>query len=138
MPVWSRPMRPMANTGAVFDNALKDFRSRLTPDEQADFACTSFTDVEATIAGIQKEQLSTRTNRNVKRIRTFLEAAESYMKMIDVFGNSSEYVAFLWGPVKCLLLVSTVNFILATSQAFESPTWPVKFAHSHCHLRFKD
>lgn len=40
------------------------------------------------------------------RIGKFLEGMEGLGKIIDVFLNTSETVAFVWGPIKFLLQVS--------------------------------
>jgi hypothetical protein len=74
--------------------------------EQNSFTGTTLEDVRLTIASIQKTQITERTNKNVARLRKFLEAIESYSKVLDVFVNTSEFVAFVWGPIKYLLLVS--------------------------------
>ena len=89
----------------VFERELKSFKAHLTQSEQNNFAGTTIKDLHLTIAGIQKTQLSDRTNKNVKRLRTFLEAVESLTKVLDIFVNVNDFVAFVWGPVKFLLLV---------------------------------
>lgn len=39
------------------------------------------------------------------RITSFLEAMEQFGKVIEVFLNVADMLAFVWGPVKLLLLV---------------------------------
>jgi hypothetical protein len=90
----------------IFERELKSFKAHLTPVEQSSFNGTTLEDVRLTVASIQKTQISDRTNRNVARLRNFLEAIESYGKVLDVFVNINEVVAFVWGPIKYLLLVS--------------------------------
>jgi hypothetical protein len=90
----------------TFEQELKSFKARLTPGEQSSFTGTTLEDLRLTVASIQETQISERTNRNVARLRHFLEAIESYSKVLDVFVNISEFVAFVWGPIKYLLLVS--------------------------------
>jgi len=89
----------------VFERELKSFKAHLTQTELNSFAGTTIRDLHLTIAGIQKTQLSNRTNKNVTRLRAFLEAVESLTKVLDVFVNVSDFVAFIWGPMKFLLLV---------------------------------
>lgn len=43
---------------------------------------------------------------NLTRIQRFLEGMEQLGKVIDIFLNTSEVLAFVWGPIKFLLLVS--------------------------------
>jgi hypothetical protein len=90
----------------IFERELRSFKAHLTPVEQSSFNGTTLEDVRLTVASIQKTQISDRTNKNVARLRNFLEAIESYGKVLDVFVNINEVVAFVWGPIKYLLLVS--------------------------------
>lgn len=46
-------------------------------------------------------------NMGMRRIQKFLEGMEGLGKIIDVFLNTSGMVAFIWGPIKFLLLVSS-------------------------------
>lgn len=90
----------------IFERELRSFKARLTPGEQSSFTGTTLEDLHLTVASIQKTQISERTNKNVARLRKFLEAIESYSKVLDVFVNINDFVAFVWGPIKYLLLVS--------------------------------
>lgn len=44
---------------------------------------------------------------HMKRIESFLEAMEQFGKVIEIFLNATNYLAFIWGPIKLLLLVCT-------------------------------
>ena len=90
----------------LFERELRSFKAHLTPGEQSSFTGTTLEDLRLTVASIQKTQISERTNKNVARLRKFLEAIESYSKVLDVFVNINDFVAFVWGPIKFLLLVS--------------------------------
>jgi hypothetical protein len=96
----------------LFERELRSFKARLTPGEQSSFTGTTIEDLRLTIASIQKTQISERTNKNVARLRKFLEAVESYSKVLDVFVNINDFVAFVWGPIKYLLLVSMLSVLL--------------------------
>ena len=95
--------------GTVFERELRSFKAHLTQSEQNNFAGTTIKDLHLTIAGIQKKQLSNRTNKNVTRLRIFLEAVDSLTKVLDIFVNVNDFVAFVWGPMKFLLLVRHQN-----------------------------
>ena len=90
----------------IFERELRSFKAHLTPVEQGSFTGTTLEDVRLTVASIQKTQITERTNKNIARLRKFLEAVESYSKVLDVFVNINDFVAFVWGPIKYLLLVS--------------------------------
>jgi acetolactate synthase small subunit len=90
----------------TFERELKSFKARLTQSEQSNFTDTTIEELHLTVASIQKTQISERMNKNITRLRTFLEAIESLSKILDLFVNISDFVAFVWGPIKYLLLVS--------------------------------
>ena len=91
---------------SLFERELKSFKARLTHGEESKFTGTTLADLRLTVASIQRTQISERTNKNVARMRKFLEAIESITKVLDLFVNVSDFVAFIWGPIKYLLLVS--------------------------------
>ena len=43
---------------------------------------------------------------NLARIKSCLEAMHQFGKVIEIFVNVSDAVAFFWGPMKFILLVS--------------------------------
>jgi succinylglutamate desuccinylase len=93
----------------IFERELKRFKTHLTQSEQNSFTDTTIKDLHSAIAAIQKKQLSNRTNKNVTRLRIFLEAVDSLTKVLDIFVNVNDFVAFVWGPMKFLLLVGHPN-----------------------------
>lgn len=44
--------------------------------------------------------------KNLRRVQGILEGMEQLGKVVDIFLNTSEILAFVWGPMKFLLLVS--------------------------------
>lgn len=84
---------------------LSNFKKRLTQKEQDDFQFATLDEVRLEMARIQREQASRKEMMNMPRIQSFLEAMEQFGKVIEVFVNTSEFVAFIWGPVKFVLQV---------------------------------
>lgn len=95
----------MSLTEGVFQSALDNFKKRLSPKELADFEITSLKDVREVVARIQKEQESVKQMMNMPRIQSFLEAMKQFGNIVEVYLNASQFVAFVWGPVKFLLQV---------------------------------
>ena len=89
-----------------FRAALRKFEARLKPEERAKCKVATLDELKTTVLAIQGEQRRRRELINMRRIQGFLEAMEQFGKVIEVFTNSSEMVAFVWGPMKLLLLVS--------------------------------
>lgn len=103
------PNSAFATSSAILENSfeatLLDFKKRLTPKEQNDFQFTTLDGVKREIARIQKQQDDLKTMMNMSRIQSFLEGMNELGKVIEVFLNASNFVAFVWGPLKFLLQV---------------------------------
>ncbi|KAF8457906.1 hypothetical protein BDZ91DRAFT_852248 [Kalaharituber pfeilii] len=95
---------------SVFRETLSEFRRnlRLKPAQVQDFENTTLESLKGCIDNIQTEQAKGRNMRNINRIRPFVDAMEQYGKIIEVFLNISEFVAFIWGPMKFLLQVTSI------------------------------
>ena len=89
----------------IFQTTLSEFKNRLTQRERDKFQCATFEDVCRELARIQKEQESSKTMMDMTRIQSFLEAMNQFGQIVEVFVNSSEMLAFVWGPLKFILKV---------------------------------
>ena len=98
-------MQKMSTTGGSFEVILADFKKNLTPGEVQDFQFVTLNDVRETALRIQKDQENLKTLMNMARLESFLEAMNQFAKVIEVFGNSNIFVAFVWGPLKFILQV---------------------------------
>jgi hypothetical protein len=95
----------MASSQDCFQEILEKFKKRLTQDELNNFQFTTLEDVRLEMARIQVEQANRKEMMHMPRLQSFLEAMEQFGKVIEVFLNTSEFVAFIWGPIKFLLQV---------------------------------
>lgn len=99
------PRTPAPQAG--FNKALTSFKNRLTPSEAAQFQVVTLDDLKVTILAIQADQRARKQMMHMDRILSFLEAMDQFGKVIETFLNVSEMLAFIWGPIKFLLLVYT-------------------------------
>jgi hypothetical protein len=95
----------MASSQTCFQEILSNFKKRLNQKELEDFKFATLEDVEREMDRIQREQANRKEMMNMPRIQSFLEAMDQFGKVIEVFLNSSDFVAFVWGPIKFLLQV---------------------------------
>jgi len=102
-----------------FTRTLRDFEKNLTDEQRDDFKFSTLDDLRATISTIQSKQGSERNMRNFTRMRAFLEAIEQYGKVIEVFANSSIFVAFIW--VSPTPIYSTIYWPLICSGSSQIP-----------------
>ena len=115
---------PLGQNVAFLD-AIRRFKGSLKDGEKDEFDYATLGDLEDAIAEIEEKHASAKKMRNMARLRYFLEAMGEYSKVIEVFLNCSNLVAYIWvsiafqvlsmlvliiakGPVKFLLQVSVV------------------------------
>ncbi|VBB81748.1 Putative protein of unknown function [Podospora comata] len=101
--------------GAPFEQALEQFKKGLRPKHRSTFQTTTLPDLLAAIDKIQKEQHSSRRLQAVGRLKPTLEALNQLGKVVETFTNTSEFVAFVWGPLKFLIQIGS-SFVEAFTE----------------------
>lgn len=89
-----------------FRRAVSRFRAGLTEKQRHEFSICSLQDITGAIKDIENGLSSQRRQRNMNRITKFLEAMTQLSKVVEVFLNVDSTVAFVWAPIKFVLLVS--------------------------------
>lgn len=89
---------PVADPAERFQQFLKEFKAQadLTKKDTQGFENTTIDDVKAAIAVIEQQQLAKKCQRYMGRLKPFLGSLEQYSKVIGVFLNTSEILAFVW------------------------------------------
>ncbi|KAF1974533.1 C2H2 domain-containing protein, partial [Bimuria novae-zelandiae CBS 107.79] len=95
--------------------AVLKFKARLSGTELTNFKDTTYETLCDELMRLQYEQEHTKTMANLGRIQSFLEAMHQFSKTIEIFLNVSDVVAFVWGPIKFLLLTAST-----LSESFET------------------
>lgn len=80
----------------AFETALAGFQSELRPKDKHKFRNTTYGDVKVEIEDIQTKLMRQRRGKNLMRLKSFLEAIDNFGKVLEVFGNASLFVAFVW------------------------------------------
>lgn len=101
---------PPAPPGEAFTRAIKRFRARLSGTNFTNFTNTTYEDLCREIIRIQGEQDSRKEMMHLSRISSCLEAMHQFGKTIEIFLNVADVIAFIWGPMKFLLLVSSCSY----------------------------
>lgn len=82
---------------SAFSRVLSSFRSRLLPEDIADFEITKLEDLKQAITAIQAEQAQRKGYRNLNKIRPFVNGLTQYAKVIEVFVTAKpDILAFIW------------------------------------------
>jgi len=110
VPVPSAVSPPLPSSGTapppgstIFEEALRDFKRGLSKKELARFQCVDFKDVEDTITNIQRDQTKKKKMQNIARIMPFLNAMRQYGKVIEMFLNASNIIAYIWVSTESVL-----------------------------------
>ncbi|XDG08069.1 hypothetical protein ABKA04_007684 [Annulohypoxylon sp. FPYF3050] len=100
---------PATDILGEFEQVVRDFKlnANLTQNELQDFQFTKLEDVQKAMVDLQKKQSEDKRLRYMKRLEPFLETMSEYGKVIEVFVNASEILAFVWGPMKFILLTAS-------------------------------
>ena len=81
---------------SAFDSSLSELRGKLTPKEIQDFQFASLDELRAAMDDIQQQQVKRRSLQCLIRVQPFLLAMEQYGKVVEVFLNTSNILAFVW------------------------------------------
>jgi hypothetical protein len=107
-----------------FHRFLKAFKlkAQLSKKDVQAFENTTIDDVKLAIAEIQKRQIAAGQQRYLARLRPFLVSIEQYGKVIEVFLNSCEILAFVWVSARTLYrLVSSMSHLPCSDNLLHSP-----------------
>jgi len=80
----------------VFHKVLEQFKASISDNDREEFQFVTLDDLQAVIASIQEKQASEKKMRNLARLEKFLEAMDEYGKVIEIFLNNSQFIAFVW------------------------------------------
>jgi hypothetical protein len=75
----------------AFQLALHNFQASLSDKERRQFGATTLHDLNVAIETIQQRKL-----RAMNKLGRFLEGMKEYDKIVAVFLNTSEILAFVW------------------------------------------
>ncbi|KAF2267625.1 putative zinc finger protein [Lojkania enalia] len=81
---------------APFERALAQFKMGLKRRDQENFRKTTLADLRQCIGDLQDKQHASRRLKGLTRIQPFLEAMEQFGKVVTIFANTNDIVAFIW------------------------------------------
>ena len=84
------------NNPAAFHTSLSNLRSKLSQKEIQDFQFASLDELRTAMDDIQQQQVRRGSLQCLVRIQPFLLAMEQYGKVVEVFLNTSNILAFVW------------------------------------------
>lgn len=90
-------------TSLCFERVLSSFKSQVGPKLAADFQTTSLDDLRRCIAKIERKQATQKRMQDMGRLSTFVTIMDNYSKVIEVFINAADILAFVWVLMSILL-----------------------------------
>ena len=105
------PVEKDALSQALYE-VREHYKQQMPEALRRQFRFSSKDELHQSIAQIQKKQAPEQKLQNLKRLKAFIEAMESFSKVIELFCNVNEFVPFIWGPMKYLLQVAS-NYVEA-------------------------
>ncbi|KAH7215247.1 hypothetical protein DER44DRAFT_820120 [Fusarium oxysporum] len=96
-----------SNQQTSFERSLDLFRRELSDDQIKQMDGVNQKTLNDTIQATQNILGRRNDLCKLTRIQRFLHAMEHVEKLVAIFLNASDFVAFIWGPIKLALMVAT-------------------------------
>ncbi|KNB14862.1 hypothetical protein FOXG_13623 [Fusarium oxysporum f. sp. lycopersici 4287] len=96
-----------ANQQTSFEKSLDLFRRELSDDQIKQINGVNQKTVNDAIQEIQNRLGRRGDLCKLTRVQRFLHAMEHIEKLVTIFLNASDFVAFIWGPIKLALMIAT-------------------------------
>ncbi|GKU22967.1 unnamed protein product [Fusarium langsethiae] len=89
------------------ERSMDQFRSELTDDQMKEISSANRKAITHEIEKLQAKIGNQQGLCRLSGIKRFLDTMEEIEKLVTIFLNVSEVVAFIWGPIKLVLMVAT-------------------------------
>jgi hypothetical protein len=86
----------MATSQSALEHVLATFKTKIDPKLASEFEMTTLPDLKRALTSVQRKHVSERRVRNMGRLSRFLDAMDQYGKVIEVFLNVTDVLAFVW------------------------------------------
>ncbi|KAH7211216.1 hypothetical protein BKA60DRAFT_598506 [Fusarium oxysporum] len=96
-----------SNHQTSFERSLHLFRRELSDDQIKQMDGVNRKTLNDTIQATQNILGRRNDLCKLTRVQRFLHAMEHIEKLVTIFLNASDFVAFIWGPIKLALMVAT-------------------------------
>ncbi|KAF5714150.1 heterokaryon incompatibility protein het-E-1 [Fusarium globosum] len=96
-----------SNQQTSFERSLDIFRQELSDDQIKRMDGVNQETLKDTIQATQNILGRRNDLCKLSRVQGFLQAMEHVEKLVTIFLNTNDFVAFIWGPIKLALMVAT-------------------------------
>jgi hypothetical protein len=100
------PLRAEAHS--IFQTSFAKFEKtvqKYSKEDARDFNSTALRDVYEAAKEVERQLRARQCIRNMSRIEPLLKGLENYSKVIEVLCNGTDYLPWIWAPIKLMLKV---------------------------------
>ncbi|KAK0713509.1 hypothetical protein B0T26DRAFT_365769 [Lasiosphaeria miniovina] len=91
----------------AIENAFKDLERTISPADSRDFSSTTLDDVRKAAIDVERQLAARQSLRNMRRLEPLFQGLEHYAKVIDVLCNGTDYMSWIWAPIKLIMKISS-------------------------------
>ncbi|KAK1751103.1 hypothetical protein QBC47DRAFT_84133 [Echria macrotheca] len=106
MPGLKPPSPALSSARRAVEKAFKDLESTIEPAESRDFSSTTLDDVRKAAIEIERQLAARQSLRNTRRLDPLFKGLEHYAKVIEVLANGTDYLPWIWAPIKLILKIA--------------------------------
>ena len=89
----------------LIEQAFKDLEKTICPADSVDFASTTIDDVRKAALAVERQLAARGSLRNMRRLEPLFQGLDHYRNVIDVLCNGTDYLPWIWAPIKLILKV---------------------------------
>ncbi|KAK1750445.1 hypothetical protein QBC47DRAFT_394073 [Echria macrotheca] len=101
------PAPALSSARRAIEVAFKDLEKTISPADSRDFAATTLDDVRKAAVDLERQLAARQSLRNMQRLEPLFQGLNHYSKVIDVLCNGTDYLPWIWAPIKLVLKISS-------------------------------
>ncbi len=106
MPLQPPPPAPAVARRAL-EAAFRDLEHTISPAESRNFVSTTLDDVRNAALDLERQLAARQSLRNMRRLEPLFQGLHHYSKVIEVLCNGTEFLPWVWAPIKLILKISS-------------------------------
>lgn len=101
------PTPALSASRRAIEHAFKDLERTISPAESRDFGSTTLDDVRRAAIDLERQLAARQSLRNMRRLEPLFQGLHHYSQVIDVLCNGTDYLPWIWAPIKLILKISS-------------------------------
>ncbi len=97
------PTAAQAAARRTIRDAFEDLEQAISPSDSRDFSRVKLPDVRQAALDVETELGARGMLRNMRRLEPLFRGLEHYSKVIETLCNGTDYLPWIWAPIKLIL-----------------------------------